>query len=467
MRIPILTGIYGATTPDYRTSLPRNMQPIPLRNGLADGYLRPGDGLVAASAAPPGVIRGAINWNGRGFAVFGTKLCEIRPDMSIAVIGDVGAGKTCLFDYSFDRLAVVSGARLYLWDGLTLVQVTDPDLGPARAMVWIDGYFMTTDGESIVVTELTDPTAVDPLKYGSAEADPDPVTALVRVRGEVYAMNRFTSEVFSNVGGTGFPFVSVPGAVLQKGCVGPAACCLFDDAVAFLGGGRGESISVHIGVNGATITIADEEVSRIIGSYTEAQLADAVLEARVVDGQSLLYVHLPDRTLVHSATASKALKRLVWWSYDSGVLTHSAYRARHFLRVHDKWLCGDPTAAVFGETSQTVSTHWGSRIGWDFGTTILYADGAGAIIHELELLALTGRVAFGADPRIWTSYSPDGLTWSQERELRAGMFGETAKRLRWIRQGSMRHYRMQRFRGTSDAHIAVSGLEATVERLAA
>jgi hypothetical protein len=35
---------------------------------------------------------------------------------------------------------------------------------------------------------------VDSFKYGSSEVDPDPVKALLKVRNEVYALNRHTIE---------------------------------------------------------------------------------------------------------------------------------------------------------------------------------------------------------------------------------------------------------------------------------
>jgi hypothetical protein len=71
-------------------------------------------------------------------------------------------------------------------------------------VVWVDGYFMTTDGEFLVITELNNPFAVDPLKYGSSEADPDPVKSLLKLRNEVYALNRHTIEVFDNTGRRAF-----------------------------------------------------------------------------------------------------------------------------------------------------------------------------------------------------------------------------------------------------------------------
>jgi hypothetical protein len=84
----------------------------------------------------------------------------------------------------------------------------------------------------------------------------------------------------------------------------------------------------------------------------------------------------------------------------------------------------------------------------------------------MELVALPGRVALGQDPFIATSYSLDGLTWSQEQSIRVGTIGQTNKRLVWFRMGSMRNMRMQRFRGDSDAHVAFLRLEVTAEGLA-
>jgi hypothetical protein len=69
-------------------------------------------------------------------------------------------------------------------------------------------------------------------------------------------------------------------------------------------------------------------------------------------------------------------------------------------------------------------------------------------------------------PQISTSYSLDGKSWSQDHFISAGGPGETRKRLVWRRQGFMRNFRVQRFRGTSSAKISFLRLEAQVEALA-
>lgn len=466
MQIPILNGIYTDNGPDLRTSYPVNMVPVPKQSGISAGFLRPGDGIVA-NGTGPGVDRGGINWNGTCYRVMGTKLVSVASNGTVTVLGDVGGPVNTLvtFDYSFDRLAIASGGRLYYWDG-QLRQVTDPDLGVVLDVVWVDGYFMTTDGEFLVVTELTDPLQVNPLKYGSSEVDPDPVVALLKLRNEIYALNRNTIEVFDNVGGDFFPFQRIDGAQVQKGVVGTFACCVFVEAIAFLGSGRNEAPGIYLGANSTAQKISTQEIDQLLMDYTETQLSKVKLEARNDQAHQHLYVHLPDKTLVYDAAASQELGQQVWFTLTSSTSGFSQYRARNMVYAYDKWLVGDPQSANIGYLVDNIGTHWGQIVRWEFGTLIVYNESNGAIFNELELVSLTGRVALGVDPIITTSYSVDGMAFSQERPLRVGTTGNTTKRLAWFQQGHMRNWRIQRFRGDSQAHLSFARLEAQIEPLA-
>lgn len=465
MQIPILNGIYADATPDFRTSYPKNLVPVPKQTGISAGYLRPADGIVEAGTGP-GINRGGINWNGTLYRVMGTKLVSIAEDNTVTEIGDVGTGDRVTFDYGFTYLAIASGGRLYLYDGTTLTQVTDPDLGTVLDVVWVDGYYMTTDGEFLVVTDLDDPFAVNPLKYGSSEADPDPVNALLKLRNEVYALNRYTIEVFDNVGATGFPFQRIAGAQIQKGTVGTHANCVFMDNIAFLGGGRNEAPSIYMGANGSTQKIATREVEEILATYTEAQLSVAFLEERTDKAHQFLIVHLPNHTLVFDGAATQVMGQPVWFSLSSTLVGDGKWNACTVIWCYDKWNVCHPDTNQFGYLDDTISSHWGIDVGWEFGTQIVYNESNGVIFHEMELIALTGHVASGTSPTIWTQYSSDGETWSVEKPIRAGTLGQRAKRLVWLQQGHMNNWRIQRFRGTSDAHLAIARLEARLEPLA-
>lgn len=467
MQIPILNGIYTDNTPELRTAYPVNLVPVPKQSGISSEFLRPGDGIVQ-NGTGVGIDRGGVNWQGSLYRVMGTKLVLINSAGTVTTLGDVGGpiSELVTFDYSFDQLAIASGGRLYYWDGSTLTQVTDPDLGVVLDVCWVDGYFMTTDGEFLIVTELSDPTQVNPLKYGSSEVDPDPVVALLKLRNEVYALNRNTIEVFDNVGGDLFPFARIDGAQIQKGVIGTQGCCVFIERIAFLGGGRNEAPSIYVGASAVAEKISTQEIDNLLLEYTEAQLALVKLEARNDKNHQHLYVHLPDRTIVFDSQASAAMQTPVWFTLTTALTGFAQYRARNMVWVYDKWMVGDPQSSNIGYFVQDTGHHWGERVRWEFGTLIVYNEGNGAIFNELELVSLTGSVALGTNPFISTSYSLDGRSYSQDKFIAVGTIGNTRKRLAWFQQGHMRNWRIQRFRGDSDAHVSYVRLEAQIEALA-
>lgn len=464
MQIPILNGVYTDSAPDFRTSYPRNLVPVPKAQGISTGYLRPASGIVERGTGP-GTGRGGINWNGQIYRVMGTKLVRVAADGTITTLGDVGAGGQCSLDYSFDRLAVASGGNLYYWNGSQLDKVIDIDLGTVLDMRWIAGYFMVTDGQYLIVTDLDDPFSVNPLKYGSSEADPDPILAVDQLRNEAYAFNRHTIEVFRNIGGTGFPFERIEGAQVPRGIIGTHAYAPYLGTFAFVGSGRNEAPAVYLLLPGDTSKISTREIDQQLLEYTEDELATAIMETRIDKGHELLLIHLPDQCLAYDSAASKIIGEPVWYTLTSSLVGLGTYRARNLVWCYDAWNVEDPTTSKLGTLSEALSSHYGDVNGWDFGTMVLYNEGNGAIIHDLELVALTGRVAANANPVIWTSYSVDGQTWSQERPTATGRQGERDKRIAWRRQGKLRNWRVQRFRGTSDAHLSFARLEAQLEPL--
>jgi hypothetical protein len=462
MQIPIINGIYSG----WRTAYPVNLQPVPKSTGISEGYLQPSDGVIALGTGP-GVCRGAINWDGVCYAVMGDQFGRFSAAGVFTSIGTVtNDSRQVTMDYSFDRLAIASAGKFYYYDGATLSQVTDPDLRTVLDFVWVDGYFLTTDGTSIIQTELTNPNSVNPLKYGSSEVDPDPITSMLKLRNEVYVLNRHTVEEFENVGGEFFAFARIPGAQMQKGCVGTHAACIYADAIAFLGGARDEAPAIYLGANAATIKISTQEIDEILMEFTEDELSQVVIEARNDRSNQLLYVHLPNRTLVYDYAASQAVGVPAWHIVTSAISGFSRYRIFNMTWCYDRWLVFDPLSSAIGQMTNSTPKHWGSDVRWEFNTRIGYNEGMGAVFHELELVALTGDVDLGSNPTISTSYSFDSVTWSMPRFIRVGTIGQRLKRLVWFRQGNMRQWRIQRFQGTTAARLTVARLEAKLEPLA-
>lgn len=468
MQVQILNGVYSDQRADFRTSYPINCVPVPLKTNISNGYLRVAEGITRLdhNDLPSGSSRGAINWKNEEYRVIGSKLIKVAFDGTYTTLGDVGVGDQVSMDYSFDRLAIASNEVLYYWDGTMLTKVTDSDLGAVIDMIWVDGYFMTTDGVNLVVTELADPTAVDPLKYGSSEADPDPVTALVKARNEVYALNRYTIEVFNNVGGDNFPFQRVDGALIPKGVVGTHAKCLIDGTFAFLGGGRNEPCSVYIANAANPLKLATREVETLIQAYTDTELASVVMEYRETKVNQHIYVRLPNQTLVYDFAASQALGTPVWFYMSSSISGISPYRAKDFCYCYGQWRVGDTLESKLGVIDDSVTTQYGNVIGWQFDTEIIYNASKGVLVNQLEIVGLFGRAEVGADPTIFVSWTNDGVIWSDERVLHIGKIGERGKRPEIRQNGRFSNWRAYRIRGANACVASFTRLEAELEPLA-
>lgn len=467
MQIQILSAVFTDQEANFRSSLPINCVAVPLKTDISNGYLRVADGITAfpTTGMPAGTSRGGINWNGSLYRVIGTSLVRIDSSGAVLTIGDVGSGDQCTLDYSFDRLAVSSGQKLFYYNGGSLTQVTDLDLGPVFDFIWIDGYFMTTDGQNLVVTELNDPTQVDPLKYGSSEADPDPVIGLLKIRNEAYALNRYTIEVFNNVGGENFPFTRVEGAMIPKGCVGTYAKCSFDGTFAFIGSGRNEPCSIYIADAANPVKIATREIETIIQRYSEQQLSAAILEYREDRVNKMIYVRLPNETLVYDLAATSAIGIPIWYYHASAVAGVAPLRAKDFVYCYGDYQVADTVDNRLGRFDSTVSTQYGEIVGYQFDTQILYNASNGVIANEIEIIGLFGRAKLGEDPYIFVSWTNDGETWSDERRLSIGKQGDRSIRPQIRQSGRFGNWRAYRIRAANSALASYSRLEADLEPL--
>ena len=461
-QIPIISGIV-AEGADFRTAFPRNLVPVPKATGVSEGYLRPAEGIETIVDGG-GANRGGYRWQDVHYRVMGNQFLSVDADGVITPIGTVDGIDWCTFDESFDYLAINGGGKLYLYDGTTFAQVTDVDLGTCLDVVWLNGYFVSTDGAFLVSSDINDPFAFNVLRYASSEISPDPVVALQKLRNEIYAVNRYTIEVFGAIQnpGIGFPFARIEGAQIMKGAVGSRACCEFMQALAFVGSGDNQPPSVWLGQSGQAVKLSTRDIDDVLRGYSDEVLAQVVLESRMDRGHEFLYVHLPDQTLAYDGAGSAVAGMPVWFVLRS----NGGYRARGMVWCYGQWNVADPFGTLIGRYTTAIGSHYGQEVMWEFTTPIAYNEGRGVQVHELELVALTGNVALGEDPLISTSYSLDGETWSQPRYIRAGKQGERAKRLVWYRQGAMSNYRMQRFNGDSRAHLSFARLEAQFEALA-
>lgn len=463
MRVPVISGTTMTEAGEFLTSYPVNREPFLKETGISDGYLAVPPGIRQVAAPGLGADRGGINWNGTCYRVMGSSLVRVNSNWTVDVLGVVGTGGPCSFDYSFDNLIVRSGALLYYWNAAAgFRQVTDPDLGPCIDAIWADGYTISTDGTSIVVSDLLDPMSFNPIKYGSSEESPDAVTGLIHMHGEVYALNRYTIEVFQNIGGTGFPFQVVRTAMIPYGCVGPMAKCKFLGTFAFVGGEENGGPGVYLAAAGTADKISSQEVDDELAALSDADLAGVWLERRTMSDDSRLILHLPNKSWGFSSQVSKKSQVKTWCQYVTASTPTGAFEGRGLVLAYGQWIVGSSTGKL-GVLDRDTAQHYGADVCWQFDTTLLYNDADRAIITGLELVGTPGRG--NTDSRVFFSFTKDGEVWSQERDTSAGLNGQHRKRVAWRPGIRFETYMGLRFRGMDGSLMSIARLEADVEAL--
>lgn len=453
MQFPLQSGV-RVKDGSFRISHPVNLRHKIVDSGVSRGELVNTPGAVQI-ATGPGIDRGGTLWTGGHYRVMSNKLVSVSQAAVITTLGTLESdGRNCSFAHGFGRFAVASSQRLYYWDGSTLDQVTDPDLGLVLDVTWLDGYFVTTDGEYLIVTELNDPTAVDPLKYGSAETVPDPIVGVDVIREELVAVGRYSLQFFANVGGNGFPFQNVRGSMIPYGAISARAKCRVGGTIAFVGSGQNEPLGVFLVSQGTALRISDEDIDAMLLSCADETAIS--IEAREEGDERYIIVHADQHSAALTFSASGEAGTGLWHRLETD---GSAYRPRNPVWAFGKHWVGDVGSNALGYLDAAVSAHFGTEPGWSLDAGLLFNDGRGYILRETEItgqLPVTGSTLF-------FSMTRDGELWSAEQPLRHD--GRRDRRVIW--RPNVRCNRLAGFRFRGHGCVAWARGDAQAEPLSA
>ncbi len=447
MQAPIMSGT-TVKDGEFVKSYPINLEARAMDSGVSKGQLVTTRGTKPFGTGP-GKDRGGIVWNGMHYRVMGSKLVSVSATGAVTTLADVGDDASLAgLDYGFGRLAIRSSQRLFYWDGTTLTDVTDPDLGVVLDMLWMDGYYVTTDGTYVVLTDLSDPTSVDPLRYGSAEEDPDPITGLLKYREELYVIGRNTIQVMQNTGGNGFPFSVANGAMIPTGAVSASAKCMVGgDGFAFVGSPRNEPIAVYY-YNGSLNRLSDTEIDDILAEEAQPELIQ--VECRAFSGERQILVHLAGKTLMVPLATSDAAGAATWSILHSGYF--EPYRPRRAVFANGVHVVGDAASNALGVLSERESEHFGIATDWQFDSALMF-DAGGMHLSQVEL---TGQFPTVKNA-IFCSITRDGVQWS--REVSRVLSGRRDERVLWNPNVDL--YAMGAFRFRGRSKVAISSCEIT------
>lgn len=457
-QLTFIKGDKVGSETDYRDALPVNMTAVSRPVLGAQGYMLQLPGL-SLHATGVGIDRGGI-WNSRfdaHYRVSGDKLIQVNADATISELGDIPGTDTVQMDYSFNNLAVIASGRLFLYnptDGLR--EVTDSDLGDPIDVCWINQRFFMCDNENLFHTDIASEEVIDPLDFATSEFSPDPTYGVAKTQdNRVMVFNRYSTEVFQDDTSENFAFSRIEGLAIQLGIVGTDAKAEVADGFVVVGNRKEEAVSVHIVYPGQSKKLASREVEKVIGTYKETELRDAVVETREEDGYQHVLVHLPNHTLLMNYTiATQQGVETAWSIIKSDVLGDAPYRGIYgvFDNNVGKWVYGDKLNGNIGIYDEDVATHYGEIAEWLLFTPYFPIETSS--IDEFEVKTIPGFTKTD-DATLAVSLTFDGYQYGKEKFLEYGGRGDYGRRLIARRFGYVSNYVSFKLRGASRSRMAI------------
>lgn len=437
---------------DYRDALPVNMYAVEKPILGARGYMIAYPGLTSFGNGV-GVDRGGVynERQGNHFRVSGNKLISVSENGAVTELGTIPGASQGAMPYSFNTQCIISDGNMYLYDTVGgFRQVTDKDLGNPIDGVWVDGYYFLTDGEYIYHTDITDESAIDPLKFATAEFMPDPSLGVAKTQdNKVVVFGRYTIEYFVNAATANFAFQRVETRAQKIGIVATHAKTEVGGSFFIVGGRKNESIGVHEISVGRSIKVSTREIDKILAIYSEPELSDIRVESRFEDNVILIIVHLPNETLCYNA----ALKS--WSILKTGLTGAALYRAINgiFDARNGQWTYGDKRDGNIGILDETVFTQYDADEPQEFElfTPLLKLDRQS--IDEIEIETIPGHTITD-DAIVFFSMTYDGLTYGKEYTVDYGGPNEYNQRFIIRRLGYVSDWAGLKFRGATRSKTA-------------
>jgi hypothetical protein len=457
MTLSFLKGDKVDSNVDYRDQLPENMTGIPRPILGVQGYMLQQPGLTNFGTGV-GNDRGGV-WNERQQAHYrlsGNQFIEVDTSGVSTSLGTINGILNCSLPYSFNTQAIIAEGNYYLYDPVGgFRQVLDPEVGNPIDAIWVDGYYFFTDGENLYHTNILNEEEIDPLTFATAEFSPDPTVGLGKTTdNKVIAFNRYSIEYFVNQANVNFAFTRLSQRAVKYGLVATYLKAEIGGTWYFVGGPKEGSLSVYRLETGRPTEIASREITQLLQVYSEADLADAVMEARIYEGIEALIIHLPNETLFFNLTLAAAVGKDQAWSTLSSPSANQ-WRAIHGIydqRI-DEWVYGDQVTSTLGALDMSVATQYGDKISCSLNTPFVYLETTS--IDELDVQTIPGFNTVD-DSTIFLSMSYDGVLWGNEEPISNGAPGQYGAHWIAYRLGYVDDFVTFRLRWVTESRMAFS-----------
>ena len=335
------------------------------------------------------------------FQVSGNQLIsQTSYNSTPTLIGTIsGSGPVSMADNGLVLCIIVPGSTGYFYTIATgiLSTITDPvfvdfqsQQGGVTSVCTKDGRFVyTTDLEFFLgsVPATNSGKDFDALDYEDAEVNPDPIVRALEINNELYIFNSETTELYSNIGGSAFPYQRISGATVDKGLKSRFGVVSFDRSFMFLGNSKYELPAIWMTTSGAAQKVSTTCIDTLLQSYTDTQLKAVRAWTYMQDGHRFAGWTLPDQTIVFDSTASESKGIPIWHVRQS---SGSRWVVNDCVSIYGHVIVNHYIDGRVGDLSRDYPTEYNAAITRTMALPYIFTNSNSFTISSAELQCTSG-----------------------------------------------------------------------------
>lgn len=358
------------------------------------------------------------------------------------IITALGTGTGGTGTYTVNNNQTVASETMYALNW-TVLPSSDGAFTGGDTCDIVDNYFVYNrpDSQQWGASGVLSPISGG-LSFSSKDGSPDDLVALIVDHREVYLMGESSSEVWTDVGTTPFPFQRIPGTSTQHGIAARFSLARLGNSFAYVSrNNRGQAQIMQM--NGYVPTrISNHAVEN---SIANKYIDDAVAWTYQLEGHECYVVSFPSLELTWAYDIASGM----WhkWLYTTNQGTYTRHRGNCCAVFQGMVLVGDYEDGSIYQLDKNNYTDNGRNIRRLRRAPHLVADLQRQYFDELQIQFQPGvglgglttplnNETDGSDPQAMLRWSNDGgSTWSNEHWTSIGLIGKYKNRAIWRRLG--------------------------------
>lgn len=474
MRIPFSNGFYRSDSRPLSAQEAINCFPEPQEaEGISETAVlgTPGISLELTTGSDSvDANRGGHVMANVAYIVNGSSLYKVNSDGTSESIGTIdGFQRVVMSDNGTQLFVLVPGLKGYVYTvSGGLVEVTDEGFtanGIPTYVTFVDGYFVfTTNAKRFISSAINDGTNYDSTDVGTANSDPDELTACIVLNNQLYLIGTETIEQFANrPRGADFPFQRT-GNFADYGSSAPYSIIKTSGSIWFVGSSVDEPVGVYqYSGTGQPQKVSTRPIDTLLQSLSSDDIKVINAWAYSQVGHYFIGFNLGSTSIVYDLSTGLWHERKSTITYSDDVSVQTRCRISCVLPVYGKLLVGDLFDGRVGSLSTEVYAEYGEHIirrvvGQPFVNQMM-----SFTVPSLEATIESGvGNSDVADPQLTMERSLDGKTWTDSRKASMGKIGEYEKRQIWRKLGRAARFEYFAFETSEKCKFALLRVDANI-----